>query len=187
MKVILKERVPTLGNVGDILNVSQGYARNYLIPKKLAIVADYNNERVLEHNKRILSSKIKEEKKLAIEVKKKLESVNLQLERRVGPNGRLYGTVSTMDLSKELKKNNFDIEKRIISLPKPIKTLGEFDANVKLFSDIEASFKVTVNKDESIDDHQELSDKKKKSKSKKSKEEDDNLKSEITTDKKEEQ
>ena len=144
MKVILTEKVPTLGNIGEIVNVSAGYARNYLVPNRLAMVADDANKKLLSAQQKSLAKKVKGQRDAATELKKKLEGVTLELIKKVGASGKLFGTVTTSELSKELETKGFDVERRLIHLESPIKGLGTFNAKAKLFQDIEATFKVKV-------------------------------------------
>ncbi len=144
MKVILTERVPTLGNVGDIVNVSVGHARNFLYPRKLAVLADESNKRELEHHKRRLNKKVQAEKNVALDTKKKVEGLHFDLIKRVGANGKLFGSVTTGDLSQMLAEKGATVERRQITLDAPIKGLGSYKAKVKLFADVEAHFTVKV-------------------------------------------
>jgi len=144
MKVIMTEKVATLGNIGEIVNVSAGYARNYLVPNKLAMVADEANKKLLAAQQKSLAKKMAEQKAKAVEVKKKLDAITLELVKKVGASGRLFGTVTTAELSKELEALGFEVERRILNLDAPIKSLGVFNVKAKLFSDVEATFKVKV-------------------------------------------
>ena len=147
MKVILTEKVTHLGNIGEIVNVSQGHARNYLIPNRLAVLADEGNKKLLEDQQRRLAKKIDAEKAVAMETKKQLEGLTIELVRKVGGSGKLFGTVTNIELSRELKKKDIEVERRIIVIENPIKTLGNFDVKVKLFQDVEAVFKVNITMD----------------------------------------
>jgi large subunit ribosomal protein L9 len=148
MKVILIERVSTLGNVGEIVNVSAGYARNFLFPKRLAKLADLANTKILTHQKNILAKKIEAEKKEFVELKKKVDVVSLELTKRVGANGKLFGTVTTTELAKELDKLGLNIDRRQIVIENQIKGLGVYDVKVKLFTGVDANFKVKVVQDQ---------------------------------------
>ena len=148
MKVILIERVSTLGNVGEIVNVSAGYARNFLFPKRLAKLADLANTKILTHQKNILAKKIEAEKKEFVELKKKVDVVSIELTKRVGANGKLFGTVTTTELAKELEKLGLNIDRRQIVIENQIKGLGVYDVKVKLFTGVDASFKVKVVQDQ---------------------------------------
>lgn len=147
MQVILNERVKSLGNVGEVVNVSAGYARNYLIPKKFAVVADASNQRFIDNRKRILAKKISEEKNTAMEVKKKIDTLSLQVFKRVAGNGKLFGTVSSIDLVTLLHAQGVDVEKRQIRINPPIKQTGDFEVQVCLVADCIATFKLKVSID----------------------------------------
>lgn len=147
MKVILTERVKTLGNVGEIVNVSEGYGRNFLIPGKLAILADESNKKQMaDHDKR-LAKKVAEQKAEAEAIAKKLGGLTVSLIKKVGGNGSLFGTVTNVELAKELAKQDIAIERRMITIETPIKTTGEFEIAAKLFKGVEATFKVKVEMD----------------------------------------
>ncbi|MBL6991191.1 MAG: 50S ribosomal protein L9 [Bacteriovoracaceae bacterium] len=144
MKVILTENISTLGNVGEMVNVSKGHARNYLIPNNFAVLADETNKKQFEDNKRRLALKIAEEKNKALEIKKKIDGQTLELTKKVGGNGRLFGTVTNTELAKEFSEKGVEIDRRQISIEKPIKTLGSFEVKAKVFTDVEAVFNVKV-------------------------------------------
>ncbi len=148
MKVILIERVSTLGNVGEIVNVSAGYARNFLFPKKLAKLADVANTKILVHQQNILAKKVEAEKKVAMDVKKKVDAVTIELVKRVGANGKLFGTVTTTELAKELEKQGISLDRRQIIIENQIKGLGKYDVKAKIFTGVEATFKVGVSQDQ---------------------------------------
>lgn len=144
MKVILTEKVPALGNIGEIVNVSAGHARNYLVPNGFAMVADDSNKKLLAAQQKSLGKKIQAQKDAALEIKKQIEGITLELIKKVGASGKLFGTVTNAELSKELEAKGLHIERRLIHLDAPIKGLGTFTAKAKIFQDIEASFKVKV-------------------------------------------
>ncbi len=144
MKVILTEKVPALGNIGEIVNVSAGHARNYLVPNGLAMVADDSNKKLLAAQQKSLGKKIQAQKDAANEIKKKVEGMTLELIKKVGASGKLFGTVTNAELSKELESKGVLVERRLIHLEAPIKGLGVFTAKAKIFQDIEATFKVKV-------------------------------------------
>ncbi|MFZ4712272.1 MAG: 50S ribosomal protein L9 [Bacteriovoracaceae bacterium] len=148
MKVILIERVLTLGNVGEIVNVTAGYARNFLFPKRLAKLADVANTKILTHQKNILAKKIEAEKKEFMDLKKKVDVVALELVRRVGANGKLFGTVTTTELARELEKLGLQIDRRQIVIENQVKGLGAYEIKVKLFQGVEGSFKINVVQDQ---------------------------------------
>jgi len=147
MKVILTEKVPTLGNIGEIVNVSAGHARNYLVPNGFAMVADEGNKNLLAAQQKSLAKKIKEQKDTALELKKKVEGTTIELIKKVGASGKLFGTVTNSELAKELENLGVHVERRLIHLESPIKGLGIFNAKAKIFQDVEASFKIKVSID----------------------------------------
>ena len=144
MKVILIENVKTLGNIGEIVNVSTGYARNFLFPRKLAIFADKGNKKVVEDTQRRIARKVDIVKNAAIELKTKLDTVSLEFIKRVAANGKLFGSVSTTDLAKELEKLGIIVEKRLLHTDTAMKALGEYTVKAKLFSGVDASFSVNI-------------------------------------------
>lgn len=151
MKVILMEKVPFLGSVGEIVQVSPGYGRNYLLPRKLAVVASEKSERELQNYRRRLAKKIAEEKERSLSIQKKLEGLTLEVRRKVGSRGKLFGAVTTLDISKELTERGIHVERRSMSLERPIKSLGLFDVRFKNSTGVDVSFQVKVSPD-SIDE-----------------------------------
>lgn len=147
MKVILIEKVKALGTIGEIVNVSAGFARNYLYPNKLAILADEKNSNVMKDKQKALAKKIGAEKDAAIATKTKLEGVTVELIKKVGANGRLFGAVTSQDIAKELEKQGFSLERRLLTVEGSIKTLGTYDVKAKLFNDVTATFKLKVSID----------------------------------------
>lgn len=144
MKVILTDKVKSLGNIGEIVNVSQGFARNYLIPNKLAKLADEGNAKQMADYQKMLAKKVAEEKAAAEELAKKVSGITVSLVKKIGGNGRLFGTVTNSELSRELEKQGAIVERRLINVDTPIKTLGEYEMTAKLFKGVEATFKVKV-------------------------------------------
>ncbi len=145
MKVILTERVQTLGNVGEIVNVSAGYARNYLMPNGFARLADDSNKKLLAAQQKSLAKKVQAQKDAALAVKKQLETLGtIELIKKVGANGKLFGTITTAELSKELENKGLNVERRLLHLESQIKGLGTFNVKAKLFADVEATFKIKV-------------------------------------------
>lgn len=145
MKVILTEKVKALGTVGEIVNVSAGYARNFLFPKKFAVLADEKNSNVLKDQQKALAKKVAAEKDAATAVKKKLDGITVELIKKVGSNGRLFGAITSQDIAKELEtKHGVSIERRLLQFDGSIKALGTYDVKAKLFADVVASFKLKV-------------------------------------------
>ncbi len=147
MKVILTEKVKALGTIGEIVNVSAGFARNFLFPKRLAILADEKNSNVLKDKQKGLAKKIQAEKVTAETLKAKLDGMTVELIKKVGANGRLFGAVTSLDIVKELEKHGVSLERRILQFDGSIKSLGTYDVKAKLFSDVTAEFKLKVSID----------------------------------------
>ncbi len=144
MKVILTKKVPSLGNIGEVANVSQGFGRNFLFPNGLAVLADESNKKQLENEKKRLAKKMNEVRDQALAQKKQIDEISFELVRRVGPNGKLFGMITTSELAKILDEKGVHVEKRLITLSSPIKALGSYKGTVKLFSDVEGTFKIKV-------------------------------------------
>lgn len=143
MQVLLKEAVVKLGNRGDVVKVAAGYARNYLLPQKLAVLVTEGNKRQLEIEKRNYQKRLLETKAVAEEAKARLEEVHLEVEKRAGDNGSLFGSVTVHEVARMLLDEGFEVERRAIELP-IIKELGEYAASVRLHSEVSAEFKITV-------------------------------------------
>ena len=144
MKVILKANVESLGKAGDTVKVADGYARNYLIPKGLAIEASIWSVKVLEQEKKRIMKKIEAEKKIAESMIEKPKGISCIITRRVGEQDKLFGSVTTKDIEQSLTEQGIDIDKKMIILEEPIKSLGEFSAKIKFQPGIAAEIKVTV-------------------------------------------
>jgi large subunit ribosomal protein L9 len=147
MKVILTEKVKALGTIGEIVSVSAGFARNFLFPQKLAILADDKNSNVLKDKQKALAKKIGAEKTAAEAVKKKLEGMTVELIKKVGANGRLFGAVTSQEIAKELEKQGVMVERRLLTVDGSIKSLGTYDVKAKLFNDVTADFKLKISID----------------------------------------
>lgn len=144
VQVILNEDLPNLGRTGDVVKVRAGYARNYLLPRKLAVEADQKNLRAFEHQKRIGSRRRELKRNDALAIKARIEALSLTLPARAGEEGKLFGSVTNIDIERSLRSSGVDIERRKIHLPEPIKQLGEYTVAVKLDSEVEANLKITV-------------------------------------------
>ena len=146
MKVILTEDVPSLGEAGQTLDVAKGYARNYLLPKKLALEATSRNIKQLDHDKRQLLLKLERTKSEAAATAEKIGSMSLTFSRAAGEGDKLFGSVTTMDIQEALSNRGVDVERRKIMLSEPIKQLGDFTIPIKLQSSVVAKLKVSVTK-----------------------------------------
>ena len=144
MKVILRKDIETLGNIGDIVDVKEGYARNFLIPRKIAYTALSGNLRALEDEKKSIARKSQQELHTAEKVSSELEKVSVTIPVQVGEEDKIFGSVTTQMIADALKEKDFDIDKRKIEIEESIKTLGIYNVNIKLHSNINATIKVWV-------------------------------------------
>ncbi len=148
MKVLLQSDVESVGKAGEIVNVKDGFARNYLIPRKLAVIADEKNVRVFEHLKRQTEDRIRKLRKSAETLKEKIESLTLTIPCKVGEEGKLFGAVTNIQIAEALKSQGIEVDRKKIILEKPIKLLGDYEALVKLEGDITAKVKISLVKEE---------------------------------------
>jgi large subunit ribosomal protein L9 len=144
MKVILKQNVDSLGKAGEAVKVADGYARNYLIPKGLAVEASNWSLKALENEKKQIMKKLETERKKAEVIIERLAGVALSLTRRVGEQDKLFGSVTTKDIEQSLQELGIEIDRKMIILEEPIKTPGEFLAKIKLQPGVTTEIKVTV-------------------------------------------
>ena len=144
MEVILREHVDNLGRRGDIVKVAEGYARNYLLPRKLALAVTNNNKRQIDREKKLAEVRDAEERSQADAIAQRLSALEIEIARRVGENQTLYGSVTSADIAQALQGKGFDVDKRKIQLPDPLKALGETSVPVKIHRDITAHVKVKV-------------------------------------------
>lgn len=147
MKVILREDVERVGKVGNLVEVADGYARNFLIPKRLAAEATEKNVRALEHERRLIADKGKKDKKEALEQAKKIGEAAVTIPVKVGEEDRLFGSVTAKDIAEALLREGIQIDKKKIQLESPLKELGQFDIPVKLHHDTVANLKVSIVKE----------------------------------------
>jgi large subunit ribosomal protein L9 len=147
MEVILKEDVPKLGSRGDVVKVAEGYGRNYLLPKKLAIVATSGNKSVIEQMKAAAVRRSAKEKAQAEELSKQFDGLSVSFSRKSGESDQLFGSVTSGDIAEALGKKGFDVDRRKIQLHEPLKTLGEFTVPIKLHKDVTTHLKVVIEKE----------------------------------------
>lgn len=147
MEIILRERVEKLGGKGDIVRVSDGYARNYLLPKNLAIPANPANIRIVEQEKAAAVRREAKEKQEAELLAQQLSKVVLQVSRKVGEHDILYGSVTSMDIAELLAAKGFSIDRKKMDLGEPLKSVGTFDVPIKLHREVTAFVKVEVLKE----------------------------------------
>ncbi|MCZ6875251.1 MAG: 50S ribosomal protein L9 [bacterium] len=144
MKVILVQFVDNLGDIGDVVEVANGYGRNYLIPRGLAITATAKNKRQLEHEQRLRAHRIARAQQDAQVFANELQTVSCRFIRKAGEEGKLFGSVTTMDIAERLKEAGFEVDRRRIQLEQPIRSLGEFAVPVRLRPEVVAELKVRV-------------------------------------------
>jgi len=144
MEVILKANIEKLGVVGDLINVADGYARNYLIPRKLAIEATDKNRRFLEHEKKVEADRAAKHAKDAEKIAEQLSGVSCTITVQAGENDRLFGSVTNIDIANALAEQGFSVDRKNIILEEPIKELGIFTVPVKIYHEIFANIKVWI-------------------------------------------
>lgn len=144
MEVILREHVDNLGRRGEIVKVADGYARNYLLPRKLALLATDGNKQRIEKERVKLEATEAEERKIAEAIAARMNNLELEISRKVGETEALYGSVTSSDVGEALAKKGFEVDRRKIQLQEPIKRLGEFDIPIKLQRDVTATIKLKV-------------------------------------------
>ena len=147
MEVILRQHVDNLGERGQIVKVADGYARNYLLPRKLALPATDGNRKHVDRERRIMETREAEEKGQAEALAARLSAVDITIARRVGETEQLYGSVTSNDIADYLRTKGFEIDRRKLVLPDPIKTIGEHDVPLKLHREVTVPLKVTVVKE----------------------------------------
>jgi large subunit ribosomal protein L9 len=148
MKVILKENVEKLGRMGDLVEVSDGYARNYLIPKKLAVAATDKNVKALEHEKRLIAERQRKERKAAEELAQRIRQIAIAIPVQTGEEeegvAKIFGSVTSKDIVDALAKEGVTVDKRNVHLEKPIKELGKFMVPIKLYPGVTVEAEVSV-------------------------------------------
>jgi large subunit ribosomal protein L9 len=147
MEVILKEDVPKLGVRGDVVKVAEGYGRNYLLPRKLAIEANEGNKKVIEQMKAAAVRRYAKDKSDSENLARQLEGVSVTFQRRAGEHDHLFGSVTASDIAEALEKKGFNVDRRKIQLHEPLKNLGEFTVPLKLHREVTAHLKVVVEKE----------------------------------------
>jgi large subunit ribosomal protein L9 len=148
MRVILKQDVENLGRKGDLVNISRGYGRNYLIPKKLALEVTSSNMKMIEIERQALRKRIEKERLSYQELIQKLNEITLSFPRKAGEKDIIFGSVSAQDIKDALEKLGFDVDKKKIILDEPIKRLGNYTIPIKVYHEDKASLKIEVRKEE---------------------------------------
>jgi len=147
MQIILQEDVEKLGHRGDVVTVKPGYARNFLLPNKLAVEATPGNMKVLERIRAALAKRTATELEAAKKQAELLTGVTIKFTRKTGENDQMFGSVTTGDIAEGLKAQGFGVDKRQVQLTDPLKSLGEFPVTIKVFRDVTAEIKVQVEKE----------------------------------------
>ena len=147
MEVILREHVDNLGKRGEIVKVADGFARNYLLPRKLALPATAGNRKHVERERKIMETREAEEKGAAEAIATRLSTVEISIARRVGDTEQLYGSVTASDIVEFLKAKGLEVDRRKLILPEPLKALGEYDVPLKLHREVTVPLKVKVVKE----------------------------------------
>ena len=144
MQVILREDIDNLGKIGDLVKVADGYARNYLVPNKKAIEATPKNVHAMDHAKKMVSDRLRKLKKEAAADADMIKALAITIKAKSGEEGKLFGSVTSMDIAEAMKAQGVTVDKRKIVLDEPIKRLGDFTVTVKLHADVTAEFKLSV-------------------------------------------
>ena len=144
MKIILKEDIKKIGKMGQIVDVADGYARNYLVPKGLAVEANTKNIRSMEHAKKIIQEKSRKLKDSAQDLASRVSSMTLTIKAKAGEEEKLFGSVTTMDIVEALLNEGIEIDKKKISLEEPIKRLGSYSVQIKLHPDVSVPLNIQV-------------------------------------------
>ncbi len=151
MEVILKEDVANLGHRGDVVKVAEGYGRNFLLPRKLALQATASNKSIIEQMKAAAARRSASEKAVAEALASQLGQVALSFTRKSGENGHLFGSVTSADIAHELAARGFEVDRRKIQLVEPLKAVGEFTVAIKLYREVTAQVKVAVAAEQNSD------------------------------------
>ena len=144
MKVILKETIDSLGIIGSEVNVAKGYARNYLLPQDKAVLATPENRKMLEQEKAKFELQIAKEKKIAEEMAERLQGVECKIAAKVSEEDRLYGSITVRDILKALQDQGVEVEKRMILLTEPIKSIGTYKVPIRVYTEVEPEITVEI-------------------------------------------
>jgi large subunit ribosomal protein L9 len=144
MKVILKEDVKNIGSMGQIVDLADGFVRNYLVPRGLAVEANVKNIKSLEHEKKVIQEKAKKIRNQAQDLAGKISDLTLVIKAKAGEEGKLFGSVTTMDIAEQLKNAGFEIDKKKISVEEPIKRIGSYSVKVRIHPEIATEVNLQV-------------------------------------------
>ncbi|MCH7959076.1 MAG: 50S ribosomal protein L9 [Candidatus Hydrogenedentes bacterium] len=152
MKVILCEDVDNLGPMGDIVNVARGYARNYLLPRRLAVVADSASAKQIEHEMRIIKKRENQQREVYQGRIKGFEGISVEMTAKAGTEGKLYGSITSLHIAAKLIEMGHDIDRRKLVLDEPIRSLGEHTVRLRLMKDVEADIRIVVTADTAVEE-----------------------------------
>ncbi|HZW35681.1 MAG: 50S ribosomal protein L9 [Deltaproteobacteria bacterium] len=144
MKVILREDVEKLGKAGDVIKVADGFGRNYLIPKQLAVPANVRNLKALDHDRRVIEARAKKARKGAESLAEKLASVALTISAKAGEEGKLFGAITSRDIADALEKAGVPVDRKTVLLADPIKQIGDYKVKIKAGTDLQPEISVSV-------------------------------------------
>ncbi|MEJ5227646.1 50S ribosomal protein L9 [Thermodesulfovibrio sp.] len=144
MKVILKDDIQGLGKAGQIINVKDGYARNFLLPRGLALVADEKNMKLLEYQKKKIEEEAKKKRQDAESIAQRLSEIQITLSAKAGEDQKLFGSITAKDIAEALQTNGFSVDKKQIVINEPIKRVGEYEVEIKLLGNVTAKLKLSV-------------------------------------------
>jgi len=144
MKVILREDIENLGKAGEVVKVADGYGRNYLIPRRLALVADVRNMKALEHDRMVIEKRAKKARKAAEDVAASISGMSLSISARAGEEGKLFGAVTSRDIAEALDAKGIKVDRKVILLEEPIKQLGEYTVKIRIAAEVLPEISVSV-------------------------------------------
>lgn len=144
MKIILREDVEKLGKAGDVVKVADGFGRNYLIPRQLAVPANVRNLKALEHDRRVIEARAKKSRKSAESLAEKLSAVSITLPAKAGEEGKLFGAITSRDIAEALEKTGVPVDRKNVLLLDPIKQLGDYKVKIKAGTDLHPEISVSV-------------------------------------------
>lgn len=144
MEVILKEDIVNLGKMGEVVRVRDGYARNYLLPRGLVLMANKKNLKAFEHQRRVIAEQRERVVRQMQTLQEHLSGLPLTVVVKAGEEGKLFGSVTNIDIEKALRQKGFEVERRKIHMPEPIKALGDYEVPIRLAADVVATVKVSV-------------------------------------------
>ncbi|MBI5904707.1 MAG: 50S ribosomal protein L9 [Deltaproteobacteria bacterium] len=144
MKVILREDVEKLGKAGEVVKVADGYGRNYLIPRKLAVLADLRNMKALDHDRRVIETRAKKTRKTAVAAAERISALSLTLPAKAGEEGKLFGAITSRDIAEALAAAGVEVDRKSVQLAEPIKQLGDYKVKVRVAAEVVPEISIRV-------------------------------------------